>query len=298
MGRVRPAATRPPGGAGGAPTRARPTCATSSSWARTTCPSTRCRFPATILGSGEPWKLVDYIKSFNYLNYEGGKFSTSEGRGVFMDQALEILPADYWRWWLMANVPEGSDSNFTWESFQAQVNKDLADVLGNFVSRVTKFAAARFGDAVPDGGAYGPAEEARRRRDRAPGRRLRGASGRDRAPQGGAGAAGDLGGRQRVPAGGGALDRDQDRPRPRRGDHPVQPEPDPAPRRAEPAVPARRLGRDAGGARPRGRRLARRRRRRARGAAARPPLRRCRRCCSPRSTTRRAAALAARFAGS
>jgi methionyl-tRNA synthetase len=117
-------------------------------------------FPATILGSGEPWKLVDYIKSFNYLNYEGGKFSTSEGRGVFMDQALAILPADYWRWWLMANVPEGSDSNFTWESFQAQVNKDLADVLGNFVSRVTKFAAARFGATVPTGGAYGGDEAA------------------------------------------------------------------------------------------------------------------------------------------
>jgi methionyl-tRNA synthetase len=117
-------------------------------------------FPATILGSGEPWKLVDYIKSFNFLNYEGGKFSTSEGRGVFMDQALEILPSDYWRWWLMANVPEGSDANFTWESFQGQVNKDLADVLGNFVSRVTKFAAARFGDTVPEGGDYGPEEDA------------------------------------------------------------------------------------------------------------------------------------------
>ena len=117
-------------------------------------------FPATILGSGEPWKLVDYIKSFNYLNYEGGKFSTSEGRGVFMDQALEILPSDYWRWWLMANVPEGSDSNFTWEGFQGQVNKDLADVLGNFVSRVTKFAAARFGTTVPEGGDYGEAEAA------------------------------------------------------------------------------------------------------------------------------------------
>ena len=117
-------------------------------------------FPATILGSGEPWKLVDYIKSFNYLNYEGGKFSTSEGRGVFMDQALEILPADYWRWWLMANVPEGSDSNFTWENFQAGVNKDLADVLGNFVSRVTKFAAARFGTSVPAGGSYGADEAA------------------------------------------------------------------------------------------------------------------------------------------
>ena len=109
-------------------------------------------FPATILGSGEPWKLVDYIKSFNYLNYQGGQFSTSKGRGVFQDQALDILPADYWRWWLMSNVPESSDSEFTWESFQAGVNKDLADVLGNFVSRVTKFCRSRFGEQVPSGG--------------------------------------------------------------------------------------------------------------------------------------------------
>ncbi len=119
-------------------------------------------FPATLIGANfdgaEPWKLVDYIKSFNYLNYEGGKFSTSSGRGIFMDQALEILPSDYWRWWLMANVPEGSDANFTWDSFQTGVNKDLADVLGNFVSRVTKFARARFGEAVPAGGSYGEAE--------------------------------------------------------------------------------------------------------------------------------------------
>ena len=116
-------------------------------------------FPATILGSGEPWKLVDYIKSFNYLNYDGGQFSTSRGRGVFMDQALEILPADYWRWWLLSNVPETSDSEFTWENFQAGVNKDLADVLGNFVSRITKFCRSKFGEAVPDGGAYGEQEQ-------------------------------------------------------------------------------------------------------------------------------------------
>ncbi len=117
-------------------------------------------FPATLMGSREPWKLVDYIKSFNYLNYDGGQFSTSQGRGVFMDQALEILPADYWRWWLLSHAPENSDSEFTWENFQASVNKDLADVLGNFVSRVTKFGRARFGEAVPEGGDFGPAEEA------------------------------------------------------------------------------------------------------------------------------------------
>ncbi|MBJ2150580.1 methionine--tRNA ligase [Paracoccus sp. IB05] len=117
-------------------------------------------FPATIIGSKEPWKLVDYLKSFNYLNYDGGQFSTSRGRGVFMDQALSILPSDYWRWWLLSHAPESADSEFTWENFQVSVNKDLADVLGNFVSRITKFAKAKFGDDVPSGGAYGPQEAA------------------------------------------------------------------------------------------------------------------------------------------
>jgi methionyl-tRNA synthetase len=115
-------------------------------------------FPATILGSGEPWKLVDHLKSFNYLNYDGGQFSTSQGRGVFMDQALSILPADYWRWWLLSHAPESNDSEFTWENFQQSVNKDLADVLGNFVSRITKFCRAKFAEAVPDGGTYGDRE--------------------------------------------------------------------------------------------------------------------------------------------
>ncbi|WP_166416667.1 methionine--tRNA ligase [Cochlodiniinecator piscidefendens] len=120
-------------------------------------------FPATIKGanqnSDEKWKLVDYIKSFNYLNYDGGQFSTSRGRGVFMDQALEILPSDYWRWWLLSHAPESSDSEFTWENFQADVNKDLADVLGNFVSRITKFCRSKFGEEVPAGGIYGEAEQ-------------------------------------------------------------------------------------------------------------------------------------------
>ncbi|HEY5047315.1 MAG TPA: methionine--tRNA ligase [Rhizomicrobium sp.] len=115
-------------------------------------------FPVTILGSGEPWKLVDRIKGFNYINYCGGKFSTSNRRGVFMDSALEILPADYWRYYLMANAPESSDANFTWEHFAAVVNKDLADVLGNFVNRVTKFCAARFEGRVPGAGSYGEEE--------------------------------------------------------------------------------------------------------------------------------------------
>ncbi|WP_262059357.1 methionine--tRNA ligase [Streptomyces sp. STR69] len=115
-------------------------------------------FPATELGIREPWKKVDYVKAFNWLTYYGGKFSTSQKRGVFTDQALSILPADYWRYFLIANAPESDDSSFTWEHFTATVNKDLADTLGNFVNRVLSFSKKRFGDEVPAGAAAGEPE--------------------------------------------------------------------------------------------------------------------------------------------
>ncbi|MDZ4762715.1 MAG: methionine--tRNA ligase [Alphaproteobacteria bacterium] len=115
-------------------------------------------FPATILGSGEPWKMVDKLKAFNWLTWYGGKFSTSNKRGVFMDAALELLPADYWRWYLTANAPEGSDSPFTWEAFQASINSDLANVLGNFVNRITKYAESKFAGKVPVDGEAGEDE--------------------------------------------------------------------------------------------------------------------------------------------
>lgn len=129
-------------------------------------------FPCTLIGVNErlgpdgawtpasnaPWKLVDRLKGFNWLDYYGGRFSTSQQRGVFMDQALELLPADYWRWWITANAPEGSDASFVWEQFQAQVNADLADVFGNFVNRILRFTESRFEGRVPDGGEDGPLE--------------------------------------------------------------------------------------------------------------------------------------------
>jgi methionyl-tRNA synthetase len=75
-----------------------------------------------------------------------------------MDAALEILPADCWRWYLTANSPEHSDSAFTFEQLVASVNRDLADVLGNFVNRILKFCEARFEGIVPAGGEPGTSE--------------------------------------------------------------------------------------------------------------------------------------------
>jgi methionyl-tRNA synthetase len=121
-------------------------------------------FPCTIIGSREPWKLVDYLKAFNWLTYYGGKFSTSQGVGVFMDAALEILEPDVWRYYLIANAPESDDSSFTWETLAVSVNKDLADTFGNFVTRALTFTERRLDGVVPAGGVAGE-QEARLRAD-------------------------------------------------------------------------------------------------------------------------------------
>jgi methionyl-tRNA synthetase len=116
-------------------------------------------FPCTLIGSGEPWKTVDVVKGFNWLTYGGGKFSTSRRRGVFLDQALDLLAADYWRWWLTANAPESSDTDFTFARFVIDVNHDLANSFGNLVHRTLKFVATRYDGVVPGGGQPGEAEQ-------------------------------------------------------------------------------------------------------------------------------------------
>ena len=116
-------------------------------------------FPATLLGTGENWTKVDYLKGFSYLTFEGGKFSKSEHRGVFAEDAVAEFPADYWRYWLMANAPEASDASFTFDSFVGTINKDLNGVLGNFAQRVMKMTASKLGSVVPEGGELVPEDK-------------------------------------------------------------------------------------------------------------------------------------------
>lgn len=120
-------------------------------------------FPATLIGAGG-LHLADVIKGLNWLNYEGGRFSTSRRRGIFLDQALGLLPADTWRWWLSAHAPEGADATFSFDAFAAGVNSDLADKLGNLVSRVLGFVATRCDGRVPDTGQEAPADDLLHRR--------------------------------------------------------------------------------------------------------------------------------------
>ena len=110
-------------------------------------------FPEQQLAMNDNWKTVDMLKSMNFLNFEGGKFSKSENRGVFLDKAIEIAPADAWRYALIASAPETDDTDFTFSRFADIVNKDLNGMLGNFVSRVCKLTEKNFGLHVPKAGA-------------------------------------------------------------------------------------------------------------------------------------------------
>ena len=94
-------------------------------------------WPATMLGTRQPWTMADTVKGYSWLTYEGSKFSTSEQRGIFTDAAIDLFSADYWRYALIAMLPESDDADFSFARFAAAINKDLADGIGNLLHRVS-----------------------------------------------------------------------------------------------------------------------------------------------------------------
>ena len=105
--------------------------------------------PALLLASGEPYALPWKIVATDYLLYEGRHFSKSRRVGVWIDEALEIAPADYWRWVLVRLRPESGDTSFQWTEFYRIVNSELNDDIGNLAYRVLSFIESRFSGFIP-----------------------------------------------------------------------------------------------------------------------------------------------------
>lgn len=112
-------------------------------------------FPSALLGTGENWTLMKSISVTEYLNYEAGKFSKSKGIGVFGNDVKDTnIPSEVWRYYLLTNRPEVSDTLFTWTDLQAKLNTELLNNLGNFINRVLSFIAKPpglgYGSVIPD----------------------------------------------------------------------------------------------------------------------------------------------------
>jgi methionyl-tRNA synthetase len=107
-------------------------------------------FPSSLIGTGRDWTLVHHVSTTEYLNYETGKFSKSRGTGVFGDSARDCgLPSDCFRYYLLANRPEVSDSVFSWLDFGGKINGELLNNLGNFFNRTLKFVKEKLEGLLP-----------------------------------------------------------------------------------------------------------------------------------------------------
>jgi len=106
--------------------------------------------PALLLATQEDYNLPWNVDSTEFLMFEDQAFSKSRRIGVWIDEALQLFPADYWRYALLSIRPETKDTNFTWKTFMEKVNSDLNDTLGNFIHRTLSFINTHFASAVPE----------------------------------------------------------------------------------------------------------------------------------------------------
>lgn len=104
--------------------------------------------PSLLYASGKKYNEPSLISSTEFLLFEGQKFSKSRRIGIWIDEALELLPVDYWRYALIALRPESGDINFGLDLLCEKINNDLNDTIGNFVNRtlvgVSRFAENNF----------------------------------------------------------------------------------------------------------------------------------------------------------
>jgi methionyl-tRNA synthetase len=112
-------------------------------------------FPALLLASGENYNLPWNVPATEFLQFKGERASKSRRIGIWMDEALELFPADYWRFFLMATRPETKDTNFSWGFFIEKINSDLNDTFGNFIHRTLAFINVQFNSEVPQPEALG-----------------------------------------------------------------------------------------------------------------------------------------------
>lgn len=105
-------------------------------------------FPATLMAHGD-YILPKNVPANEFLNLEGRKLSTSRGWAVWLHEYLEDFEPDLMRYVIGTTLPETKDSDFSWKDFQARVNNELADILGNFVYRTFSFALKYFDGKVP-----------------------------------------------------------------------------------------------------------------------------------------------------
>jgi len=109
-------------------------------------------WPAILMGLNLPLPKLLYVHSF--INIAGKKMSKSLGNYVSPDEVIGKYGVDAFRYYFLRHIPSYEDGDFSWDAFEAAYNNELANELGNAVSRtaamISKYQDGLIGD-IPDG---------------------------------------------------------------------------------------------------------------------------------------------------
>jgi len=90
-------------------------------------------WPAFLMAAG--WELPKRIYSHGWLLFEDNKMSKSRGNIVRATPIQQVMGIDALRYFLLREIPFGSDGSFSFDALVARYNSDLANGLGNLLSR-------------------------------------------------------------------------------------------------------------------------------------------------------------------
>jgi methionyl-tRNA synthetase len=106
-------------------------------------------WPAMLMSAGV--ELPRQVFGHGFMTVNGQRMSKSLGTAIDPVEAAERFGADPLRLYLIKEIPFGGDGDFTWERYDERYNVDLANNLGNLVSRVTSMAHRYRGGRVAPG---------------------------------------------------------------------------------------------------------------------------------------------------